>query len=319
MTRGIPNDPEKREARRRKLEELNRKKAQDPEFRIRLKIAAKKRSQDPEWRRKNKEHREKMYKDPEWLDTITKSNRKTTQDPEYKRKHKEGIEKRSLNPKWRRNVKKGAKKRSLDPEWQRKNKEHREKMYQDPEWQRNHMESMQKLAQDPEWQRKQREGAQKNAQDPQWLLKQQEWKVGGFWYGNVDNDPNPIYHEDWKDVNPLVHTFFHDECCLCHAPENGRSHIGHHVFYVKDHEKDSCCSVSEDGIYHTNLNASDHPEHDYIIGENPNYFVILCPSCHGRTNGKFANRKKWADYFRKMVDEEYDGMCYLPKEELNIF
>jgi hypothetical protein len=54
---------------------------------------------------------------------------------------------------------------------------------------------------------------------------------------------------------------------------------------------------------------------DYVIGGNPNYFVILCPKCHGKTNGGFNNRKKWADYFRDMIDTQYNGKCFFTREE----
>jgi hypothetical protein len=120
------------------------------------------------------------------------------------------------------------------------------------------------------------------------------------------------YCEKWKDVNPRVHAFFDRKCVECGVPENGRSHIGHHVFYVKE----ACCLFNDDGIYYTNLNCKEHPEHNYFIGENPNYFVILCPTCHGRTNGNFENRKKWADHFKELIDTKYNGKCYFTKEEM---
>lgn len=134
---------------------------------------------------------------------------------------------------------------------------------------------------------------------------------GGFWLGNVRYPP--VYCELWKNVNPRVHAFFNYKCCLCGIPENGRSHIGHHVFYVKE----ACCWFDESGQYYTNLNAKDHPAKDYYIGENPNYFVILCDHCHGKTQGNFANRKEWADYFKKMIDQQYGGKCYFTKDEFN--
>lgn len=147
------------------------------------------------------------------------------------------------------------------------------------------------------------------------LVKLTEARVGGFWIGNIHYSDRLVYCELWKDVNPRVHAFFDYKCCLCNTPENGQSHIGHHVFYVKE----ACCWHSEDGVYYTNLNAIDHPANDYCIGENPNYFVILCPKCHGKTNGKFANRKKWADYFKNLIDENYGGKCYFTKEEMAEF
>mgnify|MGYP004633154527 CR=1 FL=1 len=138
-----------------------------------------------------------------------------------------------------------------------------------------------------------------------------ETLIGGFWYGNVRYGKLQ-YCELWKDVNPRVHAFFNNTCCLCGAKENGKSFAGHHIFYVKK----ACCWFNKEGIYYTNLNARDHKEHDYCIGENPNYFVILCPKCHGMTNGDFENRKKWADYFKEMIDTKYNGKCYFSREEM---
>jgi hypothetical protein len=154
----------------------------------------------------------------------------------------------------------------------------------------------------------------KLAEDPEWLLKNIESHLeGGVWFGNVRYNTTPIYCELWVDVNPRVHIFFHNTCCLCgkHLDEV-KYLIGHHCFYVKE----ACCWYDESGIYYTNLNAKNHPTKDYCIGENPNYFVILCPHCHGRTNGNFANRKYWADYFRNLIDTKYGGKCYLTKEEM---
>ena len=133
--------------------------------------------------------------------------------------------------------------------------------------------------------------------------------IGGLWIGNVKYK-DPQYCVLWKEVNPRVHKFFDYKCVECGAPENGRSHIGHHVFYVKK----ACCWYNEEGIYYTNLNAKDHKTHDYCIGENPNYFVILCPKCHGMTGGNFENRKMWADHFKKLIDTRYNGKCYTEKE-----
>lgn len=139
----------------------------------------------------------------------------------------------------------------------------------------------------------------------------------GFWYGHhyLINPPKiPRYCYKWEDVNPRVHAFFNYKCVECGAEETTRSHIEHHVFYVKE----TCCWAAEDGIYFTNLNAPDHCDNDYLIGENPNYFVILCSKCHGRTNGNFANRKKWADHFKNLIDTKYGGRCYLTKEEMGV-
>lgn len=137
------------------------------------------------------------------------------------------------------------------------------------------------------------------------------WSLHGKDHPHWTGGGETQYCEIWKDVNPRVHAFYGYKCVLCGQPENGRSHIGHHVFYVKE----ACCWYDESGVYYTNLNAVDHKENDYCIGRNPNYFVILCRSCHGKTNGYFANRKKYADLFKDMIDTYYEGKCYFTKEE----
>ena len=147
------------------------------------------------------------------------------------------------------------------------------------------------------------------------VMKVLESQIGGFWYGNVRYIVKPIYCQKWAEVNPRVHAFFNYHCVECGAPEITHSHIGHHVFYVKE----TCCWFNEDGLYFTNLRAPDHKEEDYFIGENPNYFVILCSHCHGKTNGNFANRKKWADHFKDLIDSKYGGKSYLTKEEYEVF
>ena len=144
----------------------------------------------------------------------------------------------------------------------------------------------------------------------EWIIKEIESKIGGFWYGNVRYN-GVHYCELWKDVNPRVHAFFENKCVECEATMKAKSHAGHHIFYVKR----ACCWHSEDGIYYTNLNAPDHPAKDYCIGENPNYFVILCNKCHSKTNGNYENRKKWADHFKQLIDMKYGGKCYLTKDE----
>jgi hypothetical protein len=148
------------------------------------------------------------------------------------------------------------------------------------------------------------------------ILKVIESNSGeGFWYGHhfLKNPPRALqYCELWKDVNPRVHAFFNYKCVECDIPETKHSHIGHHVFYVKQ----ACCWFNDDGIYYSNLKAPDHKDEDYCIGENPNYFVILCSICHGKTNGNFANRKKWAEHFKKIIDKQYNGKCFFTKEEM---
>jgi hypothetical protein len=147
------------------------------------------------------------------------------------------------------------------------------------------------------------------------LLQERDNIRGGLWYGGVFYIKNKQkYCELWPDVNERVHAFFDYKCVGCGTPEINRSHAGHHVFYVKN----ACCWFDKEGIYYTNLNAPNHIGNDYCIGDNPNYFVILCPKCHGETNGNFGNRKRWADYYKNLIDKEYGGKSYYTKEEWEI-
>ena len=173
-----------------------------------------------------------------------------------------------------------------------------------------YIKKMQTVYDDPSWQLNNKEGA----------LKRMNGQ--GFWYGHpiINNEPRrQIYCEIWEDVKPRIAAFnvdMHDgvlTCEMCENPINNGSHqfVHHHVFY----EKRACC-WNENGIYTTNLNIKSMPKDSYIIGDNPNYFAITCISCHGKTNGNFENRKKWADFFKNKIDIEYDGKSYYTKEEM---
>lgn len=40
-------------------------------------------------------------------------------------------------------------------------------------------------------------------------------------------------------------------------------------------------------------------------------FVALCHSCNSKANG---NRDYWEKYYTEIINEKYDGICYLPEE-----
>jgi hypothetical protein len=139
---------------------------------------------------------------------------------------------------------------------------------------------------------------------------------GGCWYGNVTYYDGPQYCEKFNEpFKERVRTFWDNTCVECGKKETTMKHCVHHVFYIKS----ACCMRTDDGIYHTNLNVKDHIGNDYLVGSNPNYFIILCMSCHGKTNHKFENRKKYANKYRKLIDEEYGGKSYYTKEEFENF
>ena len=85
----------------------------------------------------------------------------------------------------------------------------------------------------------------------------------------------------------------------------------HHVFY----EKKTCCWIDDNGEYWTDLNIKSHAK-DYYIGDNPNYFALLCNSCHSGSNGCYENRKKHADLLRDIIDTKYGGKSYYTEEEM---
>jgi hypothetical protein len=249
-------------------------------------------SLNPAWVKNHKLAMEKLSKDSTWIENNKVATLKSHGSEAWAINHKIGIERRSQNPDFIKNLHVGIIKRSQNPQWSINVKIAGKKLINNPSW-KAYIESR-----------------------PENTMYKESLLIGvtgqGFWYGHpILHDDKMIYCELWRDVNKRVHAFFDNKCCVCGAPETTRSHVGHHVFYVKN----ACCWKSEDGIYYTNLNVKTHSQNDYCIGENPNYFVILCQSCHGKTNGTFENRKMWADYFKNMIDEKYNGKCYLTKEE----
>lgn len=123
-----------------------------------------------------------------------------------------------------------------------------------------------------------------------------------------------VYCEKFKEVDPRVRAFQGTKCLVCEKTEeeNGNKMHDHHVFY----EKKTCCWINDDGEYWTNLNAPDHPDKNYYIGKNPNYFALLCNSCHGASNGDFQNRSRCANILRDLIDTKYGGKSYYTEEEM---
>lgn len=167
--------------------------------------------------------------------------------------------------------------------------------------------------QDPVVREKISVGMKKYLDDYEVRVRISEAGVGGHWYGNV-RDPKPQYCEKFAVVKPKVRAFFNRVCVECGKRESKHKHHVHHVFY----DKKSCCLVDEGGIYYSNLYARDHTTKDYCIGENPNYFVLLCESCHGKISPlkKFESKRMWADHFKELIDTKYGGVCYTESQPL---
>ena len=112
------------------------------------------------------------------------------------------------------------------------------------------------------------------------ISKKSSGENNGNWKGGISSLP---YCEKFdEDLKERVREYFGRECVLCGIPENGRKLCVHHVNY----NKDTCCDNSKP------------------------LFVSLCRNCHSKTNG---NRKYYEALFTKLIMEEYNGECYLPK------
>jgi hypothetical protein len=190
-----------------------------------------------------------------------------------------------------------------------------------PNWIENHKKLIESNLKNIKWLEKLRIFSIERKQDPNFV---ERYLIGangeGFWYGNaaLKNFNNgkkiPLYCEKFKDVDQRVRIFQENKCLLCGKTEseNGNKLDNHHVFY----EKKTCCWIDENGEYWTNLNAKDHKQKDYYIGTNPNYFALLCASCHSSTGGHYENRKKSADKLREIIDMKFDGISYYSEKEM---
>jgi|WetSurMetagenome_2_1015567.scaffolds.fasta_scaffold399260_2 hypothetical protein len=105
------------------------------------------------------------------------------------------------------------------------------------------------------------------------------------WKGGVSFEP---YCEKFNDeFRERVRKFFNHTCQICgHIWQPGEKRLSvHHVNY----RKDSCCNEIFKPL-----------------------FVPLCSGkCHTKTN---HNREYWETYFTKIINENYNGVCYIGKE-----
>jgi len=114
------------------------------------------------------------------------------------------------------------------------------------------------------------------------LCKQNHWN----WQGGISYEPYCIlFDNEFKD---RVRIWFGYICVECGTPQNGRNHTVHHVNY----DKMMCCNDVKP------------------------LFVCLCNSCNGKAN---FNRPYWEQHFTDMIENYYQGKCYLSKEEMKMF
>lgn len=105
------------------------------------------------------------------------------------------------------------------------------------------------------------------------------------WKGGISFEPYcPKFNRSFKK---RVRDFFGNKCVLCGKTEeeNNKKLCVHHVNY----DKRVCCN------------------------DNEKLFVILCNSCHSKTN---SEREYWDLLFRELIFERYNGQCYLSSDTL---
>jgi hypothetical protein len=131
-----------------------------------------------------------------------------------------------------------------------------------------------------------------------------------------ENHPNyiggpKVYCEKFNvEFKTRQRKFNGDRCVECgKVPDESVLHV-HHVYY----DKKSCCNISEDGVYYSNLGIKNNQPTFKIIGD-PNKFVSLCQSCHAKTNNK-KHRERWARHFEEVVNSRFGGKSYYTKEEM---
>ena len=101
-----------------------------------------------------------------------------------------------------------------------------------------------------------------------------------LWKGGISYEPYcPKFNKEFKT---RVRNFFGNKCAGCGKQTVYNLHV-HHVNF----NKMSCC----DGVVPL--------------------FVPLCRACHCKTN---HNRNYWEGYYTRIVNEDYGGECYEPKE-----
>lgn len=103
------------------------------------------------------------------------------------------------------------------------------------------------------------------------------------WEGGISFAPYcQKFNAEFKE---RVREFFGRRCVLCGKGELREKHLVHHVNY----DKMVCCNDVKP------------------------LFVPLCRGCHAKTN---FNREYWEQYFTDLIQNQYNGECYLPAQKI---
>ena len=168
------------------------------------------------------------------------------------------------------------------------------------------------------------------------ILKSIESRIGGFWYGNVRNDPYisqyKVYNEKkykyenkycelWtEDLKERIRAYWGYVSALSEKPETVisrktgtiRTISCHHIYY----QKKACCIWDEDECgYYANVNIGTFKNHiieKYYINGDPNKFVTLTASEHKQTD---TNKIHYIKTFEKLIEDQ-GGKCYFTITEI---
>jgi len=155
------------------------------------------------------------------------------------------------------------------------------------------------------------------------ILKFVESRIGGFWYGNVRNDPKKPkkYCELWtEDLKERIRAYWgyastlsgKEETCIYKKTGEIKSISCHHVYY----QTKACCIWDEDeNGYYANINVGTKNNPSiikYYIDGDPNKFVVLTASEHKKTD---FNKLHWIKAFETIIEDQ-GGKCYFTKEEI---
>ena len=115
-----------------------------------------------------------------------------------------------------------------------------------------------------------------------WMSKNKSLENHPQWQGGISFEPYcPLFNESFKE---RVRAYFDNKCVTCgNTPQNEELHV-HHVAY----NKTACCD------------------------DTPKMFVVLCRSCHTKTN---HNREHYEKLFAELIQTKYHGRSYFTMEE----
>ena len=140
-----------------------RKQALDPVWKAKQAAGARAKAQDPEYQ----ETMRKVRATPEYKANLAAANRKRSQDPEYQ----ETMRKLRATPEWKAKNAAANRKTALDPVWKAKNAAANRKNAQNPVQRAKNAAANRKRWQDPEYRAKNAAANRKTALDPEFVKK----------------------------------------------------------------------------------------------------------------------------------------------------